>query len=297
MDITSQNLATLRRGFRSLYTGAFSAATPNWSRVAMEIPSTTSENIYGWMGQTTRFREWVGDRVLQNLKANDYTIKNKTFENTVTVGRETIEDDSYGVYSPLFQMLGNDASMHPDELVFPLMKAGFSQTCYDGQYFFDTDHPVLDANGSIQSVSNTGGGAGAEWFLLDVSRPVRPFIFQKRKAYNFVSKDQEADDNVFNRKEFVYGVDARVNAGFALWQMAYGSRQPLDAANYQAARTALLSMKGDNGRPLNIMPNLLVVGPSLEKNAKEIIEAERNAAGATNIYRGTAQILMTPYLT
>ena len=57
MDITSANLVTLRRGFRSLYTGAFSAASPNWNRVAMEIPSATAENIYGWMGQTTRFRK------------------------------------------------------------------------------------------------------------------------------------------------------------------------------------------------------------------------------------------------
>lgn len=297
MEISSQGLATLRRGFHSLYEGAASAATPNWSRVAMEIPSTTSENIYGWMGQTTRFRKWLGDRVIQNIKANDYTIKNESFENTVGVPREAIEDDSYGLYSPLFQMLGHDAAMHPDELVFPLLKNGFSQTCYDGQYFFDTDHPVLDANGTPQSVSNTGGGAGAEWFLLDVSRPVKPIIFQKRKPYNFVAKDKETDDNVFDRREYVYGVDARVNAGYALWQLAYGSKQTLDATNYQAARTALLGMKGDNGRPLNVMPGLLVVGPSNEKAAKELLESEHNAAGATNIYRGTAKILMTPYLT
>ena len=40
-----------------------------------------------------------------------------------------------------------------------LVAAGFTSLCYDGQYFFDTDHPV-GPNESPASVSNHGGGAG-----------------------------------------------------------------------------------------------------------------------------------------
>jgi phage major head subunit gpT-like protein len=86
------------------------------------VPSSTSEQKYGWLGKITKFREWLGERQVQNLLAHDYSIKNKTFENTVGVDRDEIEDDQYGVYKPVFEQLGQDAATHPDELVFELLK-------------------------------------------------------------------------------------------------------------------------------------------------------------------------------
>lgn len=296
MIINKQNLAGLRANFKSLYLSAAAAANPQWSKVAMEVPSTTAETKYGWLGQTASFREWLGERVLQNLKNHDYTIKNRDFENTVTVPRNDIDDDNLGIYKPMFEMLGHAATMHPDELVFELVKNGFTNKCYDGQYFFDTDHPVTGENGIEQSVSNFGGGAGAAWFLLDVSKPIKPFIYQPRKKYEFVSKDDPKDDNVFSLKQYVYGVDGRGNAGYGLWQLAYGSKQTLDETSYGAARTAMQSFKTDAGKPYNITPNLLVVGPSNEIAARKLLTAENGANGATNIFRSTADILVCPYL-
>jgi phage major head subunit gpT-like protein len=61
------------------------------------------------------------------------------------------------------------------------------------------------------------------WFLLDTSLPVKPFIYQERKAPVFVQQiDAEADD-VFNRKKFKFGAEARAAGGYGLWQTAYGS--------------------------------------------------------------------------
>lgn len=62
-----------------------------------------------------------------------------------------------------------------------------------------------------------------QWFLLCTKRPVKPFIFQNRRKPQLVAKDKPSDDNVFWEKEFIYGVDARCNAGYGLWQLAYGS--------------------------------------------------------------------------
>ncbi|HFH4124943.1 TPA: Mu-like prophage major head subunit gpT family protein, partial [Pseudomonas aeruginosa] len=87
--------------------------------------------------------------------------------------------------------------MHPAELVYALLSGGFTQTCYDGQYFFDTDHPVTSAAGNEVSVSNFQGGSGTPWFLLDTTRIMKPLILQKRKDYNFVTMDAEKDENVF----------------------------------------------------------------------------------------------------
>ena len=61
------------------------------------------------------------------------------------------------------------------------------------------------------------------WFLLCTKRPIKPLIYQQRKKAKFVSKTQETDENVFMKKQFLYGADSRGNAGFGFWQMAFGS--------------------------------------------------------------------------
>ncbi|MGB7480148.1 MAG: Mu-like prophage major head subunit gpT family protein [Burkholderiaceae bacterium] len=294
--INRGNLNAMFTGFKTTFQQAFDGAVSDWDKVAMQVPSTTSQEVYAWLGQTTRFREWIGDRVIQNLKTHDFTIKNKPWENTVGVPREAIEDDTYGLYKPMIAQLGLDARQHPDELVFNLLANGFTQICYDGQYFFDTDHPVVQADGSIGSVSNFGGGSGAAWYLLDTSKIIKPLIYQVRKGYNFVAMDKEDDENVFSRREFIYGVDARSNVGFGLWQLAYASKQTLDETSYAAARAAMMGLKGDNGKALGVRSTLLVVPPSLEATGLKILTAETNAAGATNVYRNTAKLLVTPWI-
>lgn len=250
MIINQQNLRNLFIGYRAAFQNAFAGVQPDFNQFVLTVTSGNASEQYGWLGNSTAFREWLGDRVIQNLGVHDYTIKNKTFENTVGVPRESIEDDSYGLFTPLMGQLGQDSAMHPAELVYALLSGGFTQTCYDGQYFFDTDHPVTSAAGNEVSVSNFQGGSGTPWFLLDTTRIMKPLILQKRKDYNFVTMDAEKDENVFMRKEYVYGVDARLNAGFGLWQLAYSSREALDASSFNDVYAAMQSLRGDKGKRL-----------------------------------------------
>jgi len=296
MIINQSNLGRLFTGYSAAFQRGLGQADPQWNRVATRVPSTTREEKYAWLGQTPNLREWIGDRVIKSIEAHDYSIKNKSWESTIEVGRDDIEDDTYGVYSPLFEEMGRSTAAHPNQLVFSLLGQGFATACYDGQYFFDTDHPVLDEDGKVTSVSNTGGGSGDAWFLIDDSRALKPILYQVRKDYNFVRQDREEDENVFMRKSFRYGVDGRSNVGFGFWQFAYGSKQTLDKTGYKAARTALMGMKGDYGRPLGLRPRLLVVPPALEEAGLELLNAERDAAGATNVYRGTAELLVCEWL-
>lgn len=295
MIINKGNLTVLNQAFNAAFKSGMGTVKPMWDEIAMRVPSTTSEEKYGWLGSSTTFREWTGDRHFQNLKLHDYTIKNKTFENTVGVPREAVEDDQYGVYTPLVTQLGQDAALHPDELVYGLLASGFSNQCYDGQYFFDTDHPV-GMGSAVVSVSNFQGGAGTPWFLLDTSKVIKPMILQMRRDYNLVSKTSLNDDNVFIGNEFLYGVDARLNVGFGLWQLAYASKQTLDANNYESARSAMMSFRSDSGKPLNVTPSLLLVPPLLEKVALELVQSERLANGSSNVYRNTARVVVAPWL-
>jgi phage major head subunit gpT-like protein len=55
------------------------------------------------------------------------------------------------------------------------------------------------------------------------SRPIKPFIYQERKAPVFVSQTSMEADDVFSRKEFKFGAEARAAGGYGLWQLSYGS--------------------------------------------------------------------------
>lgn len=296
MIINSANLDAIRVGFSTAFERGLTQAETQYMRVATVVPSSTRENKYGWLGKLPSMREWIGPRAVQNLSEYDYSIVNKNFELTIGVDRDDIEDDNLGVYTPLFVEMGESTAADPDLKVFGLLKKGFATECYDGQYFFDTDHPVIGEDGSVGSVANTDGGTGTPWYLMSTMRSLKPLLYQDRRAPQFVAKDMPTDDNVFDRKEFLYGVDKRCNAGFGFWQMAWGSKQTLNKTRYAAARETLMGMKGDHGRPLGIMPNLLVVPPSLEGEALEILNAERDAAGATNVYMNTAELLCVPWL-
>ncbi|MFI8609513.1 Mu-like prophage major head subunit gpT family protein [Pseudomonas sp. NPDC077649] len=296
MIINRANLNLLFTGYKASFQNAFAGVKPDFMPFTLEVNSVNSVEQYGWLGNSTAFREWLGDRVIQNLVLHDYSIKNKSFENTVGVPRENIEDDSFGIFNPLMGQLGQDAASHPSTLIYDLLAGGFASKCYDGQFFFDTDHPVTNQAGAEVSVSNFQGGAGTAWYLLDTSRVMKPLILQKRKNYNFVSMDKETDENVFMRKEYIYGVDARLNAGYGLWQLAYGSKQTLDAASFNAAYAAMQAMTGDKGKKLGIKPTLLVVPSTLRTQALEIVQAERGANGATNINRNAVDVLVTPWL-
>lgn len=203
----------------------------------------------------------------------------------------------------MFAEMGHSAAQHPETLVFPLLASGFNQLCYDGQYFFDSEHPISDPDGPVTApdgrkvrlVSNMQAGAGAAWFLLDTTRAIKPLIFQERESYEFQQVTRHDDERVFMSDEYLYGVRARVNAGFGLWQLAFGSKAPLTVDNYIAARTSMMQQKGNSGRIIGITPNLLVVPPALEDAARRILKAE-SLNGSTNVWAGTADLLVTPYL-
>jgi phage major head subunit gpT-like protein len=292
MIINSATLQSAHKTFKVIFNQAFEGAPSQCDLVAMRAPSTGRSQGYPWLGDFPTMREWIGDRVIKDLSAFDYEIKNKSFESTIGVDRDDIKDDLLGLYTPRIQGLAQAAKEHPDILVFALLKAGFTSRCFDGQYFFDTDHPWGDAQ-----ISNTGGGAGEPWFLMDLRRPIKPLILQIRETPNFVALDNPNDENVFMRKQFLYGVDDRKNVGFGLWPLAYGSKQVLDETSYAAARAAMMSFKREDGvTPLGIIPTHLVHGPTLESAAKTVIDAANKAGGASNIWYNTVKAVNVPWL-
>ena len=293
MDLTTANLEAVFKGYKTAFQTGFSSLGETEDiagMIATSVPSTTSVEVYPWLKSLPDLREWVGDRVIHSLEAADFTIKNRKFELTEGVIRDRVEDDTYGLYAPVFQEMGRSAKGHPNKLIVELLEA--NPLCYDGQNLFDSDHPVLDADGAETSVSNDMGGSGAAWYVMDLSRFVKPVIFQKRRDYDFRSITNLNDANVFLTDKFMYGVDARVNAGAGLWQLAVRSKQTLNAENYELARQKLQGLLGDYGRPLEVQHTHTMVPSTLEGSALQVINTATLSGGGTNKWFGTSKLIV-----
>lgn len=299
--ITPALLQSLFTGFKKNFEDAKSEAPAQYTKIATVIKSTTKSNTYGWLGKFPNLRKWVGDRVIESMKAHGYQIVNEDFEATVGVDRNDIEDDELGIYAPMFAEMGRSAGIHPDELCFGLLGAGFTTPCYDGQYFFDTDHPVYpkaDGTGTPVMTANVvvdAGYQGEPWFLLDTSRALKPVIFQDRKSPQLIAMTKIDDEAVFTRKEFRYGVDCRDAAGFGFWQLAFANKRALTPDNLWDAYSKMREFQADGGRKLGVKATMLVVPPSLEKLATQMLERELSNS-SSNELKGKLELVVADYL-
>jgi phage major head subunit gpT-like protein len=293
--VNSTNLRTIYTAFNSAFKGAFALAKPMWQQIAMMVPSTTGTEEYGWLGMTTKYREWLGERVYQNLKLHGYTIKNKTFESTVEVPRDSDRRRQYGLFTPLMAQMGQDAALHPDELIFTLAARGLH------------DHvlrrPVLLRRRSPGGPA--GPGSQREQLRRRRRQPVVPAGHQQdHQADDFPEaprlqlrgEDQLDDDNVFERNEFVFGSDARVNVGFGLWQLAYASKQALDVDGLLGRLCRDVGLQGRQRQAAERQADICLVGPSNWKAALDIVQAERLANGASNTMQNTTRVVLCPWL-
>jgi len=295
--INKSNLEAVFINLKTIFNKAFDSAPSIWQQTTMLVPSGSSQNNYNWLSRFPKMRRWVGEKFIKQFEAFKYAIVNEDWEATVAVDRNDIEDDTLGIYAPMAQEAGYSAKQLPDEIDAELKNGAFAALCYDGQYFYDTDHPVAGASVSNRSAvvlsaatqATAAASYGAArlaimsfkdeegrplnligdtlevppaletvgkmllemdkladdtpnpykgtakllvnprltsttaWFLHVTTRPVKPFIYQERKAPVFVQQTDSQADDVFMRKEFKFGAEARAAGGYAFWQLSYGS--------------------------------------------------------------------------
>jgi len=295
--VNKANLEAVFLNLKTIFNKAFEAAPSIWQQTTMLVPSGSSQNNYNWLSRFPKMRRWMGEKFIKQFEAFKYAIVNEDWEATVAVNRNDIDDDTLGIYAPMAQEAGYSAKQLPDEIDAELKNGAFTALCYDGQYFYDTDHPVAGASVSnkgtavLSNASQAAAAAGygaarlaimsfkdeegrplnligdtlevppaletirrmlmendkladdtpnpykgtakllvnprlestTAWMLHVTTRPVKPFIYQERKAPVFVQQTDAQADDVFMRKEFKFGAEARAAGGYAFWQLSYGS--------------------------------------------------------------------------
>jgi len=302
--IKDSTLTSVRTMVRGEYAARMAEleAKADYKALATIITSGSSGNTYGWLGKFPKMREWIGDRVINSIKEQAYALPNKKFEATLGVDRADIEDDNLGIYRPLARAQADEVVSFFNRNVAALLSGGFAALCYDGQNFFDTDHPVYpnaDGTGVAVNASNIQGALTdglAPWFLVALSGSLKPLILQQRTPPEMEEITDTKNDSVFMKDQYVHGIRYRGNFGYAFWQQAVGSRSALSAANYEGARLKMQTFKRDGGDPLGIVPTHLVVGPSLESAGRAILEKEILAGGESNANYHTAQLIVLPWL-
>jgi phage major head subunit gpT-like protein len=94
----------------------------------MQVQSKSNQTRHAWLKQLPAMRKWVGDRRVNNLSSQTLNIVNAKYENTVELTREEFEDDQYGLYIPLFGIMGRQAIATKDRMLSDAILAGTSAT-------------------------------------------------------------------------------------------------------------------------------------------------------------------------
>lgn len=118
--------------------------------VSNMFSSDQGSETYPFLGQSPAMREWVGGRQAKGLSGNSLTILNKPYENTLEVSIRDMRRDKTGQIEARVNEFVDRSLTHWASLLSTIIIAGTSTVCYDGQYYFDTDH----AEGSSGSQSN-----------------------------------------------------------------------------------------------------------------------------------------------
>lgn len=295
MEISQGNLQIVFTNFQSAFNKELENAQSYYKDVAMIVPSSTAVETYGFLNNLPSVREWAGPRVIHSLGTSRFSIVNRNWEQTISLDRDDLEDDRVGLFGPVIRDMAQSAASHPDELIFGLLGDGFTKKCYDGQPFFSANH-VVGSGKAQRTVSNVfGSDTYAPWFLLNCSRPIRPLIFQSRRAVAFTEKTDPRSGGAFFDNKYYYGADARYNAGYSMWQLAFACTDPLTPYNYAAVRAAMMSQRSENGRPLGIRPTHLVTLPGNENAALRILRSQTIEA-TSNEWAGTATPIITQFL-
>jgi phage major head subunit gpT-like protein len=136
-------------------------AMPFYPAVCYDASSMGDSEKYGWIGSMPGMQEWVGERQFSELRSANFVIENKHYESSLKISKNSIKDDKLGQYGPVMEQLAIEATHHPDELFFNALANGESTTCFDGQFFFDTDHAWGNSGTQSNDLSYTVASTSA----------------------------------------------------------------------------------------------------------------------------------------
>lgn len=85
------------------------------------------------------------------------------------------------------------------------------------------DDSINPYKGTATVLVNPGLTSDTAWFLHHTRNAIKPFIIQMRKRPVFVSQTDMENDDVFMKREYKFGAEARATGVYGFWQTSVGS--------------------------------------------------------------------------
>lgn len=113
--------------------------------VANMFASDMASETYNFLGQSPAMRRWIGGRQAKGFSGQGITIVNDHYEATIEVQKKDVRRDKTPQIRARIDEFATRAQTHWASLLSTLLTDAESTVCYDGQYFFDTDHSEGDS--------------------------------------------------------------------------------------------------------------------------------------------------------
>lgn len=136
------------------YQAGIEEAAPFADKIAQRVPSTARSTRHVWIPSTGKFKKYVNEKDVQRLTARTWVVENEKYEDTIEISEEDVEDDQIGMLAVSARMIGNAAAKWPDDMIVECIQKASSTLAFDGQFFFDTDHPINQDKPELGIYSN-----------------------------------------------------------------------------------------------------------------------------------------------
>lgn len=226
---------------------ALEAANASWAGQLMTtIDSNQETETLAWLGNVPGMREWIGGKQAKTMLVHQYSISSKDWESTVEYHRRDLAEDKTGQLQSRLNEQMTRALGHRTKLLSQLIANGATAVCYDGHYFFDTNH----VDGDSGQMSNN--------IQFDVTTPDGPTAGEMERAILasiqqlFTFKDDQGEPINENAADFlIIGPAKYMSAALA----ATTSPTVIDGT---ASRTNLIQNSG--AFKIRYVPNARLTG-------------------------------------
>lgn len=230
---TLTSRAILGRLFLRLEQGA-----TGWvDNLSFHVDSDQFQEEHRWLGMSPQMREWIGGRNAKGLREFGQIIKNLEFEATIEVKLRELRLDKTAQIMARIDGLGDRTNSHGAKLLSDLIIAGESTVCYDGQFFFDTDH--VDGDSGAQSNDVTASAAAPA--APTVTEFVDAILASIQTMYGFLDDVGEPLNEMAR--------DFLVMTPIPLWGRA---QEAVSKSNLAGGETNVLTGLSANGAAVNI---------------------------------------------
>lgn len=156
-QMTADTQVALFTDFKEMYNEWFFAAQNlnDFTIFCDVIDSTTLIENINFLETIPQFREWLDERALQGIGPSyQYSLKNRHWEVTIEIDRDTIFDNRLQLERQKVQHLGLEAGRAPWQIFINALQA--NGTGYDGVAYFATTHTQNGQSNQSNLITGTG---------------------------------------------------------------------------------------------------------------------------------------------